>query len=377
MFAVSALSAAVHFHFAPAPHAGLYSPRLDARIFSTLWTYWTWALGRMPLALAALLTIAAAGFALQRATRRDCAPLFALAWFVITLGPYLPLPDHKMDYYLAVPSIGVALLGVLAFAAARRARVPTKLATAACLLCYIFFSSRAAWAVTRWEHDRGIRAEDFVSSVEEIRRAHPGQAILLDSMDNDLFWAAMANLPFHALDIPEVFLTPDGVRNIDAPADFLAEFVLPPELTLRLLRRGQTVVYRLDGEVLRNETARYQDRAEAVYSDGAPRFINIGDPIFAEFLGPGWGPAVRGYRTMRHTAHLRIASGGTFSLGVINSTSFNLQLTVDGAAIPLSLISRENDLSLLRATLPPSTGPDVTLTLSSPTPLTFGFAETR
>jgi hypothetical protein len=377
MFAVSALSAAVHFHFAPAAHAGPYSPRLDTRVFSTLWTYWTWSLGRMPLALAGLLTLAAAGFALHRATRHDYTPLFALAWFVITLGPYLPLPDHTMDYYLAVPSIGIALLGALALAAARQARVSAKLVTAACLLCYIFFSSRAAWAVTRWEHDRGIRAEDFVSSVEGIRRANPGKAILLDGMDNDLFWAAMANLPFHALDIPEVFLTPDGAGNIDAPADFLVEFVLPSELTLRVLRRGQAVVYRFDGDILHDETARYRDRAEAIYSDGTPRFINIGDPIFAEFLGPGWDPAVRGYRTMPHTASLRIAAGRTLSLGIISSTSFELRLGVDGVPVPLSLTSRENDLSLLRATLPPSTGPDVTLTLSTSAPLTLGFAETR
>ena len=113
MFLVSALSAAVHFHFAPAPHAGVYAPRLDARVFDTLWTYWSWALGRIPPALTALAATAALAFAARRALRRDYSPLLALAWFVIPLTPYLPLPDHKMDYYLAVPAIGIAMLGAI------------------------------------------------------------------------------------------------------------------------------------------------------------------------------------------------------------------------------------------------------------------------
>jgi len=377
LFAVAALSCAVHFHFAPAPHAGPYSPRIDARIISTLWTYWFWALGRMPLALAVTVTLAAAAFALRRATRRDYVPAFALAWFVITLGPYLPLPDHKMDYYLAVPSIGIALLGASAVAAARHARMPAKLVAATCLLCYLAFSGRAAWAVTRWQHDRGLRVEDFVTSVEEIRRTHPGKAILLDGMDDDLFWSALANLPFHALDIPEVFLAPDGVRNIDAPADFLNEFVLPPELTLRVLRRDDAVVYRFDRDALRDETTRYREHAEANFPSGTPRFINIGDPIFAEFLGPGWGPAARGYRTMPHTATIRIAAGRTLLLGIIDTRRIDLRLTVDDIEVPLSLVSRENDLTVLTAALPPSASADITLTLSNPVTLTWGFAEVR
>ena len=39
-------------------------------------------------------------------------PLFGVAWFVIVIGPYLPLSDHKMDYYLTVPVIGLAIWAV-------------------------------------------------------------------------------------------------------------------------------------------------------------------------------------------------------------------------------------------------------------------------
>ena len=176
MFLVSALSAAVHFHFAPAPHAGVYAPHLDARVFGTLWTYWSWALGRMPPALAALVAAAALAFAARRALRRDYGALFALAWFVVPLTPYLPLPDHKMDYYLAVPAIGIAMLGAAAAAAAGRARLPWK-ALGGRLPALLPGGFRpAAWAVTRWEHDRGLRVEDFVSGVGRNPAEQSGQS---------------------------------------------------------------------------------------------------------------------------------------------------------------------------------------------------------
>ena len=385
MFAVSALSAAVHFHFAPAPHAGVYALHLDARVCDTLWTYWGWALGRMAPALTALAAAAALAFTLARALRRDYSPLLALAWFVIPLTPYLPLPDHKMDYYLAVPAIGIAMLGASATAAAVRARLSWKVPAAACLLCYLAFSGRHAWAVTRWEHDRGIRVRDFVEAVAAIRQNNPGQAILLDGMDDDLFWAALVNLPFHALRIPEVFLAPGAAstRQIQAPADLLTRYVLPPELALRVLRRRGAVVYRVDGDMLRNETNRYREMAEAAFADETPRFINIGDAIFGEFLGPGWGAAADGYRAMRGAASLAIggprAAGSSLYLGVFQSGNFGLRVSVNGSPLALSPVASENGLSEFRARLPATAAGSPALNLSLTTdlagPLTFGYAE--
>ena len=379
MFAVSALSAGVHFYFAPAPHAGPYSPAVDARVFGTVAAYWDWALGRMPAVLAALLAAAALAFVLGRAGRRDYAPLLALGWFLIPLAPYLPLPEHRMDYYLAVPSIGVAMLGAFALAAARHSRVPWKLAAAAGVLCFAAFSAKQAWTVTRWEHDRGRRVEDFVSAVAEVRRLHPGKTILLDGMDNDLFWAGMANLPFHAMRMPEVFLAPDGTKSIDAPPDFLLQFVLPGEVAVRLLGREAAVVYRFDGDTLRSETARYRETAEAAFPGGTPHFVNIGDPVFAEFLGGGWQPAADGYRSMLGAASLRIGSGRTLYLGVLRTGAFDLRVTADGRAVPLTLVSRDNDLSLFRGDLPSPPARrelDLTVSTSLKEPLIFGFART-
>lgn len=379
MFVVAALSAAIHFHFAPAGHTGPYAPRVDMRVFGTVAVYWNWDLGRMPVALAAALALVALAFAIGRAMRRDFAPLIGLAWFLVPLAPYLLLPEHRMDYYLAVPSIGLALFGAAVVARWPVWKLHWRALAAACLVCFVVFSGRQAWAITRWEHDRGQRVEDFVWAVAEIRRTNPGKAILLDGMDNDLFWAGMANLPFHAMRIPEVFLAPEGTKQIDAPADFLAELVLPKEVALRALRRDGAVVYRFDGNTLRNETNRYHARAEASFPEGTPHFINIGDPIFAEFLGSGWGPVADGYRPMRGTASLRVAGGSAIIIGVVRAGSFDLHLAVDGSGIPLTLASHENDIWVFRASLPQPPRPEVDLTLTTSLrgPLTFGFVQSQ
>jgi hypothetical protein len=386
LFAVAALSAAVHFYFAPAPHAGPYAPRVDARVFATLWTYWDWSLGRMPATLAALLAALALAFTVHRAARRDWAPVIALAWFVIPLAPYVVLPDHKMDYYLGVPSIGMAMLGASAVAAARRSRLPAKAAAATCLLCYLAFSGRMAWAVTEWEHDRGRRVEDFVDAVAQIRQANPGRAILLDGMDNDLFWAGLVNLSFHALRIPEVFLAagPGSARAIDAPAGLLTKFTLPPELARKTLERSAAVVYRFEGGLLRNETVRYREMAQNTFADGVPRFINIGDAIYGEFLGAGWGAPADGYRPMHRRGSLRVGGPRTtpeaLYIGVFRTAALTLQVTVDGTQVPLALSYRDDELSEFRAPLPVTSVGRPVLEVSLATDLdklVFGYVEVR
>ena len=148
MFAVSALAVFLHFYFAPPAASGVYAPTLDSRVFSTLWTYWAWSLGPMPLWLTLLLTAAVGLLIASSIRQRKYAAVLGLAWFFIPLLPYLPLPGHKMDYYLAVPAIGIAMLGAAAIAHGGPARV----LAAACLLVYLGASLPKSLTVARWEH---------------------------------------------------------------------------------------------------------------------------------------------------------------------------------------------------------------------------------
>ena len=202
MFAVSALAVGIHFHFAPPAASGQYAPALDARVFSTLRTYWTWVLGPMPLWLTLVLTAAICLLMASSIRRREYTAVLGLAWFLIPLLPYLPLPDHKMDYYLAVPSIGIAMLGAAAIAG------PWRMVAAACALVYLGASLPKSITVARWEHARGERIENLVLGVQEIRQAAPRKIILLDGIDTDFFFSGVAYLPFRALEIPHVYLAP-------------------------------------------------------------------------------------------------------------------------------------------------------------------------
>ena len=170
-------------------------------------------------------------------------------------------------------------------------------------------------------------------------------------MDDELFWSAMVNLPFHAMRIPEVFLAPgpEGARasKIQAPADLLTQVRASAGARPAHLAAGQgAVVYRVDGDLLRNETNRYRAMAEAAFRDETPRFINIGDAIFGEFLGAGWDPATDGHRSMRRAASLAIGgprgAGGSLYIGVFRTGDFGLRLSIDGAAAPLALVYRDN-----------------------------------
>ncbi len=379
MFAVSAAAVLAHFYFAPPAHAGVYAPRIDSAIATTLWTYWRWAAGPVPGAAAALLAACVAALIVWGLRRREYTALVGAAWFLFPLLPYLPLPDHKMDYYLAVPSIGIAMLGAYAVANARKFGVPGRIAAVLVILIYTATSLPASWTVTNWQRARGARMEDLVLGVEEIHQAAPGKIILLDGIDNDLFWSGVADLPFRAMSIPSVYLAPGGETRIQAAPDLLSKYVLPQAIARRTLAAGRAVVYRVDGPLLRNATA----HAGALWIEDEPRFVNIGDPVFADYLDAGWRQAAGGCRRMDRAGTLRIAAPRTSAeslyLGVFETRDFQFQVRVNGIEVPLALARRDYDLSEFRATLPPQAMQSrrMEVTIESSTPLLFGYAEVR
>jgi hypothetical protein len=388
MFLVSALFVFVHFQVAPAPRDGVYALHIGAQIFTTLWTYWTWVLGPSRLAVA-LLSCAVLGLLAWGARARQWVPLFGVAWFVIVTGPYLPLSDHKMDYYLTVPVAGLALVGAAAIAWAWRAQSRSKWirrgVVAACVSLYLGTSLPAAWAIARWHHDRGVRVEDLVLGVAGIHEAQPGKMILLDGVDSDLFWSGIVDLPFRAMEIPHVYLAPGSEARIQAPQDLAVKYILPQALALKALQGGRAVVYQLGETTLRNVTARYRAMAEALWKPETPRFINLGDTAFAEYAGAGWDECANGYRMLHRAATVRI--GGPrgpderLYIGVFRTTDFHLGVRVDGVDLPTELVQRGGELTELEIRLPAAliTKPEIEVALSNgnPEPLKFGFLEIR
>jgi hypothetical protein len=395
MFGVSALAVWVHYRFAPPPSTGSYSPRLDARVFDTFWTYWTWALGPVraaafawiqpgwATALTALITLGAAALVGWSLYRREYAGLLGLAWFVICLAPYLLLPEHKMDYYLAAPAIGLAVAGAWAVERAVRCGNACRVAVALPIVAYLGTCLPASASLTRWTHARAEKVASLALGVEQVHASKPGNLILLDGIDTDLFWSGVADLPFRAMEIPGVYLAPGSETAIQAPAEVLSKYVLPEALARPALASGRAVAYRFDGVMLHNATPRFREMAGALWREDVPRFVNLGDPVFSPYLGDGWQPAARGYRFMNGSAAFVIASPRSAAeclyIGVFRTVSLRMRVQVNGSEVPAALMRVSDGLSEFRVALPATStgGGRMEVGLASTEPLRFGFAEVR
>jgi hypothetical protein len=335
-------------------------------------------LGTPPEGAALLVAVCAIALIVWGLRRGDSTALMAAAWYVFPLLPYLVLPQHKMDYYLAVPSIGIAMLGAYALGNMMKFGVVGRPAVVLVIVGYAAISLSASWTTTNWQHARGEKVEDLVLGVEEIHQAAPGKIILLEGIDSELFWSGVADLPFRAKSIPSVYLAAD-VGTQGAP-EILSKYVLPQAIARRALAANRAVVYRFDGQMLHNVTA----HAGALWTDDEPRFVNLGDPVFADYLGAGWREAADGYRRLNGAGTVRIAAPRTAAeslyIGVFETRDFQPRVRVNGIDAPVALAHRDIDLSEFRATLPPEAvqWKRMEVTIESGLPaLRFGYVEVR
>jgi hypothetical protein len=379
MFAVSATVVAAHFYFAPLAHAGVYAPHVGSAIAATLWTYWQRALGTPPDVVALLMAGCAVALIVWALRRGESTALLAAAWFVFPLSPYLLLPDHKMDYYLAVPSIGIAMLGAYAIGNMGKFAPARRIASLLVIFIYAAASAHASWTTTNWQHELAGRVEDVVLGVEEIRQVTPGKIILLEGIHLSVFQGGLADLPFRAKSIPGVYLAPGSEALLANSPEILSKYVLPQAIAKRALAANRAVVYRFDGEMLHNMTA----HAGASWTEEDPRFINIGDPVFCDYVGSGWREAADGYRRMDGAGTVYIAAPRdtreSLYIGVFETRDFLPRVRVNGVAVPVALGRRDIDLSEFRATLPPEAAQwkRMEVIVESGMPLRFGYAEVR
>ena len=322
MFAVSAAYALLHRSLAPTVRTGPYAMHLDGSIFSTLLTYWTGAFGgqrlvalEVPPWLSALglaapwvISLTLLVFLALRLRHRQWSVAWPLAWFLAVIAPVLPLRDHVSDYYNAIPTVGLAIFGAWAFAAAWTRNLVGKVAAVVATAIYLSTSPPVARATASYNFERSRAVRDLVLGVARVRELHPGKVILLNGVGTDRFWAGMNDKPFRLLSIGEVWLTPGSENSIQAFPDLgdVNAFVYPPAATLRALRQNRAVVYEASGPRLRNITQTYQNMAQVSLKAILPSRIDAGNPAFAEQLGEGWYEAEGGYRWMGKRAVVRL-----------------------------------------------------------------------
>ena len=100
----------------------------------------------MILAADVTLVAAIAAFVLWQTWKRRFLPLFLVGWFIIILGPLLPLHNHLTEYYIAIPAIGFAMLAAYACSIAWRQGKLIALAAGALVLLYAVPSASAVRA---------------------------------------------------------------------------------------------------------------------------------------------------------------------------------------------------------------------------------------
>lgn len=389
LFCLSVAYFVIHRAAAAFPTTGPYALHLNGRIFRTLALYWKWSLvpeawerfghsRRSEHAIFWIATLALLAFSAKKLANRHYQVLFFASWFLITIAPVLPLSDHRTDYYLTIPLIGVAMLGGWAVSEARDSGRLWQVVALLPLLAYMGSMVPTSRSTAKWWLDRSREARGLVLGVQAAEAAHPGQTIVLDGIKSSLYEMSLADSAMTSIGLNEVYLTPNAGDTIH-PADDdgrLKHLVVEPGPLRRGLTHEQVVVYSDLGDHLRNVTGVWQRNfAVASSPDPDPRWIEVSNPLMGYLLGPEWFPLEKGFRWMPARATVRL--GGPRSAKdqlllegycprQLNPGDVHLLVTVDG--IPLGdaqIINPESGFHRLFDMPPSLTGkPTVTVAIA-------------
>jgi hypothetical protein len=365
MFAVSVIFVVAHRLSAPAQRDDVYRMYFDASILETLATFFGWAisvhryasfrgLDMWPFfACAAVVGIAL----LALCVRREWLPLFCVAWFVIVLTPVLPLRNHRSDYYVTIPVIGLAILG--AYGIARWPRVG-----AVAALAYAIPGIWMAHGMSQLFYDHSTRVKHLVRGVAGAAKQHPGDVLLISGVDNTLFWRGWYDPVFRTLNIPAVYLTGDTRPHVERTrgSENLDRYFLADTIAVHWLKQGKAHVYEIQRDArLREVTQVARARMERSVLVG-PDYLDVRSPITAIHVREGWWPSEPNHRWMSQRAVVELR-GPTRSPGElairgwcapqhVEAGPVQLTVGVDGTPIRTTRIDAGNLQFDLRLPLP-------------------------
>lgn len=323
-------------------------------------------LGSPALSLLGLGTLAWAGYRWRAGRLEGRLALFGAAWFVGLLLPVLPLRNHFSDYYLGSASVGMAMIfGTGAVATWRAHRgLGTAAGVLLGLMCLVSWQVRAG--TIQWFYTRTEANERLVRGVVEAHRLHPKDILLVDQVDNSLFWEGFIDDPFRLSLVFDVFLTPGsdrGLRQSLGQEDF-GRYVLPEADTRYLLEREAVQVYEARRGSLKNVTRVYRERIGVNLPEGLPRFVDVSHPAYAELLGRGWHVAEQASRWCDGLAELRMGAPssqgqslwitGYLPASVTAQGAQELTVTANGQKLPPVKLTGANVPLSLQISLPES-----------------------
>lgn len=222
LFVPAVIFGTVHFLLIPKAPVGPYALSLDGRLPSTIAAYFAWTfepassalrshaeqLKAPELLLGMIIGLSLAWFAIRCLFRKEWVAGFFGAWFMALLAPVLLLPEHLTPYYLTLPTAGLAWLAGWAVARAWTAGGWPRLAGAGLAAAYVVISAAGIDAQTRWFETRSNRMREVVEAVAAVSAAHPGAAIALKGVDDELYQAGFEDHPFQLVGAERVWRVP-------------------------------------------------------------------------------------------------------------------------------------------------------------------------
>ncbi len=232
LFVPAAIFTVVHFWFIPKSASGPYVLSLDTRLPSTIASYlaWTFEPGSSALRshaeqfhapellLGMMLGVAVGWFAVRCLWRREWIAGLFCGWFVLLLAPMLLLPDHVSSYYLTIPSIGLAWLAGWGIVRGWTAGGLTRVAVLGLAAAYFVGNAAGIEAQTRWFQSRSQRMRKVVEGVGAAVAAHPGDAIALEGVDDELYQTGFDDHPFLLVGAERVWRVPADISLEDLRA---------------------------------------------------------------------------------------------------------------------------------------------------------------
>jgi hypothetical protein len=186
-----------------------------------------------------------------------------------------------------------------------------------------------------------------VMGVEEGRRLHPDQIILLRDVSDELFWNGILDNPFVLVGVSDVYLAPESESLLTPYPELgnIRQFVLPAAATLDALNAGKIVVYSAAGDKLRNVTGLYGSTSQLGLRRETPQRVDAGNDLLAYLLGKSWYPRDDQHRWMPKQATVRLggpkSSGqrlyisGYCPAGQLEKGALPLMVEIDGKALAM------------------------------------------
>ena len=211
------------------------------------------------------------------------------------------------EYYPYIPVIGLAWLGAWALTEAwKRAGVARTAAVALAALYVLLVLPRTVRA-SYWNYSLTQKSYDLVAGVARAHELHPGEAILLDGVDEEQYLNAVRDKAFVLIDANQVYLTPGSEKRLSQGAEWgrVEDYILAPSVAAKAYNSGELEVYDVRGGTLRNITSKY---AATLRTAGLPARVSVSDSLTGYLLGPEWYAVDSDHRWMGKRATLRMAA---------------------------------------------------------------------